>query len=531
MTGGAVVSVYDTDAGNAGASAANLLEFGNKVIQPNVSILPPLFVFPDLGNESQHFSQVVSNFHKWKQISAPPAFSAQTAALWFDDGAAAEADNPMDLLLSARDSTDPARKTVKLWDYETGALVADSNLRVENGYISIRDGSQVIKGLIGLTAGNEPFFTNTNDGTTFDPNDGAILLGVGKATLYGTQIQLPGSADVLLGLRDLQIDGAGNLVTADLPTPGWSDTDLSVTPDVDLGSGAGVGAWTSLNCTITIPQTVTAGDRLDLYMTAQVANKVGNQTGSVEYGVGIDAGAPTGVRYSHGISAGFQGQVGSTAQWSTHGGLAAAQTLTLYARINNGSAASFGLDVLATVQASQLTVSTPAAAAAQAQATANAASISVLETLLDGLITYGSISFADNAVATTVAASSDDWSNAVILDRFDTNGLLQESTPDQANNRIEIDRNGRYELVFTGTFQNGNLDTIEASFYVNGIRVGVPQAAACSGANKEENLSLRIPTIDLVDGDLVDIRFQNHDTSTNVTWDHGVASVRMVDIP
>lgn len=79
--------------------------------------------------------------------------------------------------------------------------------------------------------------------------------------------------------------------------------------------------------------------------------------------------------------------------------------------------------------------------------------------------TYGEISVKDNAAATTLAAAS-----LVKIDVFDTDGWAYKTTPDAANDCIQVIETGIYHVLFDIQMNNNAAQShiIDVSLFLDG---------------------------------------------------------------
>ena len=183
----------------------------------------------------------------------------------------------------------------------------------------------------------------------YSETDGAVLAIPGALEAHGAAFQVESIQHSTSTGQQVYCTPEGVLYGADPPPPGWSD-EATDTGSYDLGTGTGVGAWVELTGTVaTIQSDVAAGDRLEIQGLVTAVNKTTNRAGTIEIGYGLDGAAPVGAGEAYSIVGGFSGSLpASTWSWSTHGGLTAGQTISLWGRRTFGDHASFGVDLVGT---------------------------------------------------------------------------------------------------------------------------------------------------------------------------------------
>lgn len=132
-------------------------------------------------------------------------------------------------------------------------------------------------------------------------------------------------------------------------------------------------------------------------------------------------------------------------------------------------------------------------------------------------VAYGEIKVEGNATATTISASSTDFSNKVQVTIFDTNGLSRGTTPDHTNDHITVDDNGVYKVSAVLSFSGATGDLISfAIFKNNGATQLTTRATRELGSTDVGNASTQ-GLADLSINDTVEIWIQNESDSDNVT--------------
>ena len=154
----------------------------------------------------------------------------------------------------------------------------------------------------------------------------------------------------------------------------------------------------------------------------------------------------------------------------------------------------------------------------------NPSARSAIQRSQDAERAFAQISVEGNSTATTVSASSTDFSNAVEVDVFDTNGPFFGMTPRQATNDILVEKFGLYliqaRLNFTGTAS----DTISAAVFAGNGTIQVTPRGTITLDSVDldgeihligfHRLTSGIPTLELW--------IQNETSSNNVTIEDAV---------
>lgn len=138
---------------------------------------------------------------------------------------------------------------------------------------------------------------------------------------------------------------------------------------------------------------------------------------------------------------------------------------------------------------------------------------------------YALIRLEENATATTISASSSDWSNAVVID-LSTNGENLGATSDQANNRITIDTDGVWKIEATVSATGLGTATYRVGFFNNGTKFGTSEKFLTSTASEH-----KIPMQhhqSFSDGDDIDIRIENQTNDTDIVITHATLSATRI---
>lgn len=128
---------------------------------------------------------------------------------------------------------------------------------------------------------------------------------------------------------------------------------------------------------------------------------------------------------------------------------------------------------------------------------------------------YGAISVEDNAVATAVAGNSTDFSAKELVDVFAVNHPALNLTPDQANDKLVIDKRGDYLLRVEMDLQAAAADALSGAIFVNGTQVG-PRFSVVSGVGTPAHGAAEV-TVALSRGDDVEVYVQNETQTADIT--------------
>jgi hypothetical protein len=227
--------------------------------------------------------------------------------------------------------------------------------------VNIEEGTGVQKGLIGANV-DGAFFLRSDDGN-YEPTAGAILATNQGLEIHGSTAQVKSLAGT--EPRQVYCDASGNLFPVTLPDPGWSlnDTDSG---NYDLGTGTGTGAWVAMSgLEVTIANDVESGERIEFFANVFATNKTSDRTGDIEVGFSINGADPANY-VSATISAGFSGLLPvSIATQSIS--LSVSDTVSIKARIANGSHGSYGVDLDGSTANHELIVAKQAGSSASAE--------------------------------------------------------------------------------------------------------------------------------------------------------------------
>ena len=152
------------------------------------------------------------------------------------------------------------------------------------------------------------------------------------------------------------------------------------------------------------------------------------------------------------------------------------------------------------------------------------------ENLIDSMksVGYASLSVDSNATATTIAASSSDWSNKAQVTVFDTNGdSAGDLTPDHTNDHITVAEDGSFQCIASVSFSGGSNDNYSLSFFKNNGGTKLPgRASRVIGSGGDVgNVCVLSGTIDLSQNDTIELWIQNESASANCTIEDCVFSV------
>lgn len=131
---------------------------------------------------------------------------------------------------------------------------------------------------------------------------------------------------------------------------------------------------------------------------------------------------------------------------------------------------------------------------------------------------YGGISVESNATATTISASSTDFSNAVQVTVYDTNETNQGCTPDHTNDHVTVDVDGDYKITLSVIFSGGaNANYSGSIFKNNGAtrlgkrwkrKIGTGGDIGSTSTSTRQTLSA---------GDTIEHWLQNEDSTADAT--------------
>lgn len=232
------------------------------------------------------------------------------------------------------------------------------HLSTKGQTVQIRDSGDNLRGVMGnQVTGNGWYAVYSSDGN-YDPLNGGAVFNSGGLELHGAAVSVEELSHTNTSGRQVYVSESGVLFGVDPPDPGWIST-ATDSGSHDLGTGTGAGAWVEVTALdMNVAEAVANGDRLDGGFQLYAVNKTGNRTGEVEIGYGLNGAAPTGVAAARPISAGFDGYLsGSFTLFNVT--LAQNDTLSIWARINNGSQSAFGVDLVGTTNNHTSYISVP----------------------------------------------------------------------------------------------------------------------------------------------------------------------------
>ncbi|MCP5017633.1 MAG: hypothetical protein GY938_20535, partial [Ketobacter sp.] len=132
---------------------------------------------------------------------------------------------------------------------------------------------------------------------------------------------------------------------------------------------------------------------------------------------------------------------------------------------------------------------------------------------------YGAISVEGNAIATTIAAASTDFTNKVQVTIFDTDSVANKVTPDHTNNHITISTDGNYEVYAPSvSFYGAGGRTYSFAIFINNgtTQIG-PRTSRKLGAGGDVGALPVSALATLTAGDTVELWVQNEDNAGDLT--------------
>jgi hypothetical protein len=136
------------------------------------------------------------------------------------------------------------------------------------------------------------------------------------------------------------------------------------------------------------------------------------------------------------------------------------------------------------------------------------------------------ISVEGNSTATTISSSSTDWSNAVQITVFDTDGAENNATADHTNDHITVDVAGTYLILINLSFSGGLSDTYSFSAFKNNgaTRLG-PLATRKLGTGGDVGSAGLTALATLSATDTVEVWIQNEDATSDCTIQDGSLTI------
>jgi len=219
-----------------------------------------------------------------------------------------------------------------VFDSKLSALEEDTaprlggHLGTKDHGIWLSDGADAVTGVLVKTASGAAL-AHSIDGT-YDPADGAILVGAGKVTFGGSVanfVALEG-ADT----RDVRVAADGTLYAATLPAAGWLVTDTD-NGDYSLDT---LGVWVNITGLVNLcVEAVADGDQLNLMLNLSIVNNDATREGTIDIGFGLGVSVePLSPAQNIPIRGGFDSNVAVNIATTTHGGLAQDDAISVWAR-------------------------------------------------------------------------------------------------------------------------------------------------------------------------------------------------------
>lgn len=226
--------------------------------------------------------------------------------------------------------------------------------------LQFKDSGSVFRGGLlatsgaGLKAGIA--LVNSPDGIAFDTNSGAVVCAIGAVEIYGAEATLHGLNTGQTDNRQVFCTPDGTLYSVSPPPTGWfvSDTDNA------LYNLPTLATWVKITgLTVTVPQDLALGDRLDLTANLHVIELSGNRDGTIDISYGINGAQPTGAGVNKFVSPGFDSLIPISIVTTTVS-LTSGDTLDVWARRSTQGHNQFNLTVDGTTGAGhELSASTP----------------------------------------------------------------------------------------------------------------------------------------------------------------------------
>ena len=258
------------------------------------------------------------------------------------------------------DATDPHAAAGYLKSVQGDAApILGGNLQTKGNEIQLTRLDDSIHGALDVSETEDlATLAYTNDGA-YAAGDGAFVVRPGVAEVDGTSAIVASLQHAAVSGEVVYSTSNGTLYSVPPNTPAWEAT-ATDSLNHDLGQGVGAGTWTVItNLAMNPVQAIANGDRIDFTYELYVANKSQVFLGDVEVGIGINAAQPLAqdIIGVNAISRGMVGYIAGAGIVTAAANYTGADTFTVYARINNGNNAGYGVDVLGLINSNSSSMS------------------------------------------------------------------------------------------------------------------------------------------------------------------------------
>lgn len=288
----------------------------------------------------------------------------------------------------------------------------------------------------------------TDTAGAYDTLNGAIQVGAGHVTLFGSVARVDSLRHVETARQQVYADQDGGLYAVEEPPPGWTadDTDAA---DYDLGApGTGTGVWVDMTgLAVVTGGDLATGERVDIAVTLSIANKSSNRSGLVEiyYGVAGNTPGAGDVDDTAPVSPGFVGQLTLGGVELSGADYTSGTDITIWARAAGGSGVGYGLDLLGSIIAPHRLIVSVAGtggggsgeintSSTPATVGANEADLNMLKSGFDlpkrKLVGGANVTLTQGADSITIAATGGSSSGDMVAPGTMGAGFLYESTAD-----------------------------------------------------------------------------------------------------
>lgn len=148
-----------------------------------------------------------------------------------------------------------------------------------------------------------------------------------------------------------------------------------------------------------------------------------------------------------------------------------------------------------------------------------------IENLTSASKAYGEIYVEGNVVEEEISGSSVDFSNAVQVSGWDTNGDSFNSTPDHTNDHITADIAGEYFISLTASFNGGTNDTYSFGIFANNKDTQLLPRVTRKVSSTDVGAIACAGIASLAVNDTVELWVQCENSSDNVTIQDGTLAL------
>lgn len=235
-------------------------------------------------------------------------------------------------------------------------LGSDSLLLVD--LLDVFDDTGALKGRVGYTATGDAVYIARANGTTYNPDDGAVELRLGQAIIHGAAVQV----DDLVGPNyPVWADADGTLYLVPPPEPGWQLTDTD-TGAYATGTGTDAGPWVQMTgLSVTASAQIEVGARIDYTVSVFAVNASTTRSGTVEIGLGLDGAPPVGEIGNKFIPPGFAARITVSVYDLVDTTVPAGTVMHVWVRRFSGDNAAFGVTFDGATNPHEFYVSEPGA--------------------------------------------------------------------------------------------------------------------------------------------------------------------------